>query len=79
MNAFLKLQQIRNIVRKRKKSYKNSSAEPRIVYLHVILFRIHEGGTGAEKEFDTILQVTLEQVLTQRLKQNTKWTAKVTK
>ena len=48
-----------------------------VVYLHVILFRIHERDTAAEKELDTVLLMKLEHVLTQRFKQTAKWTAKV--
>ena len=38
---------------------------------------MHEGDTDTEKELDTVLQMTLEYVLTQRFKPSTKWTAKV--
>ena len=46
-----------------------------LVYLHVILFGIHKTDSGAQKEFDTVLKMKSEHVLTQRLKQSTKWTA----
>lgn len=32
-----------------------------IVYLHVVLFRIHERYAATEKEFDTVIQMTIEQ------------------
>lgn len=41
-----------------------------VVYLHVILPRMHGKGTATEKELDTVLQMTVEQ--------STKWTAIVT-
>ena len=49
-----------------------------VVYHYVILFRMYERDISIEKEFDTVLQMTLENVLTQRFKQSTKLTAKVT-
>ena len=57
---------------------KTAEQVTRVVYLHVILFRIHEKDTATKKEFGTTLEIALEHVLTQRFKQNTKWTAKVT-
>ena len=50
----------------------------RVVYLHVILFRMRERYTATEKKLDSVLPMTLEHTLTQRFKQNTKWRAKVT-
>ena len=50
----------------------------RVVYLHVILFRMRERYTATEKKLDYVLHMTLEHTLTQRFKQNTKWRAKVT-
>ena len=49
-----------------------------LVYLHVILFRMHERDTATELEFRSVLQLTLEHILTQRFKQSTTWTAKET-
>lgn len=49
-----------------------------VFYLYDILFRMYERSTAAEKAFDTILQISLDCVLAQRLKQSTKLTAKVT-
>ena len=46
--------------------------------LHIILIRMHGRDTATEKEFDAILQMTPEHVLTQRFKQSNKWTTKVT-
>ena len=48
-----------------------------VVYLHAILVSMHEKGIATEKEFDTVLQITLKHVLTQRFKQNTKWRVNV--
>ena len=50
----------------------------RVIYLHVILFRMRERYTATEKKLDYVLHMTLEHTLTQRFKQNTKWRAKVT-
>ena len=78
MNAFLKLQQIRGILRGIERSrLKTPEKVTCVVYLHVILFGMHEKNTATEKEFDTVLYMTLEYFLTQRFKQSTKWTAKV--
>ena len=35
-----------------------------VAYFDVVLFRLHERDTATEKEFDTVLQMTLEDVLT---------------
>ena len=61
-------------------TYKEEMTEQvtRVVYLHVILFRMLEKDMDTEKEFDIVLQMTLEHVLTQRFKLNTKWAAKIT-
>ena len=39
---------------------------------------MHEKDTATEKELDNVIQMTLENVLTQRFNKSTKWTAKVT-
>ena len=39
---------------------------------------MHQRDTATEKESDTVLQITLQHVLIQRFKQNTKWKAKIT-
>ena len=39
---------------------------------------MHERNTAIEKDFDILLQVTQEHVLSRRFKQSIKWTAKVT-
>ena len=38
---------------------------------------MHQSDTATEKELDTVLQMTVERVLTQRFKQSPKCTAKV--
>ena len=38
---------------------------------------MHERNTATDYELDTLLQETLEHVLTHRFKQQTKWRAKV--
>ena len=48
------------------------------VCLHAILFIEHGWDKATEKEYETVLHITLEHILTQRFKQSTKWTAKVT-
>ena len=35
-----------------------------VACFHAVLFRLHERDTATEKEFDTVLQMTLEDVLT---------------
>ena len=39
---------------------------------------MHKRDTATEKESDTVLQITLQHVLIQRFKRNTKWKAKIT-
>ena len=48
-----------------------------VAYFDVVLFRLHERDTATEKEFETVLQMTLEDVLTSIFKQSTEWTKKV--
>ena len=43
-----------------------------VLYLHLILFRIHEKDTGTEIKFDIVIQMTLVYVLAKRLKQSVK-------
>ena len=42
----------------------------------VVLFRMHEKDTTTEKQLDIVLQMALQNILTQRLKQNTEQTAR---
>ena len=79
MNSFLKLQQNRDILYGRERNcLKTPEQLTCVVYLHVILVRMHERDAAAEKEYNTVLQITLEQILAQRFKENTKCKAKVT-
>ena len=39
---------------------------------------MHEKNTTTEKELDTVLKMTVEDIPTQRFKQSSSWTAKVT-
>ena len=39
---------------------------------------MHKRDTATGKESDTVLQITLQHVLIQRFKQNTKWKSKIT-
>ena len=39
---------------------------------------MHGRDTATEKEFDALLQMTLEHILTQKFKQSSKWAAKIT-
>ena len=39
---------------------------------------MHEINTATEEKFDSVLQMTLEHVLAQKMKQGTKWTSYVT-
>ena len=48
-----------------------------VAYFDVVLFRLHERDTATEKEFETVLQMTLEDVLTSIFKQSTEWTEKM--
>ena len=48
-----------------------------VAYFDVVLFRLHERDTATEKEFETALQMTLEDVLTSIFKQSNEWTEKV--
>ena len=48
-----------------------------VAYFDVVLFRLHERDTATEKEFETVLQMTLEDVLTSIFKQSNEWTEKV--
>lgn len=43
-----------------------------IVYLHVILFRVHERGTAPENKFDILMHIKLNHTLAQRFKQKAK-------
>ena len=51
---------------------------PRVAHFYVVLFRMHERNTATEKELDTVLQTTLEHILTHKLARSTKWIAIVT-
>ena len=63
VNAFLKLEQLRGILYRRKRNHvKSLEQDTYVAYLYVILFRIHEKDTAAEKEFDTVLQLILDHV-----------------
>ena len=59
-------------------SLKTNEQVTLLVYLRVILFRMHERDTATELELRNVLQMTLEHVLTQRFNQSTKWAAKET-
>ena len=48
-----------------------------VAYFDVVLFRLHERDTATEKEFETVLQMTLEDVLTSIFKQSNEWAEKV--
>lgn len=64
MNAFLKLQQIRKeLYGTERNLLKNPERITFAVYLHNILFGTHGGDTVTEKEFNTVLQMTLEHAL----------------
>ena len=78
MNAFLKLQQIRDILYGRERFRLKTSGQITSVF-HVIFFRMYERDTATEKRCDIVLQTALGHFLTQRFKESTKWTAKVTK
>ena len=39
-----------------------------VVYLHIIFFRMHKRDAAIEKEFDTVLQMTPDHILTQGFK-----------
>ena len=79
MNVFLKLEQIRDILFARERNWRNLPEQiTSVVYLHAILFIMHGRDTATETEFDAVLQITLEHILTQRFKESKKWTAKVT-
>ena len=56
----------------RKKSLKKPWLITSVVYLDVILFRIHKRDTTTEKELDAVLKMTVKHLLTQRFKENTK-------
>ena len=73
MNPLSKLPEIRNICYGRKRNHSKTPEQiTSFVYLHVILFRMHEKDTATETEFNTVLQMTVEHDLTQRFKQSTK-------
>ena len=65
MNALLNLQQIRDILYGGERNYfKTPERITSFIWLQVILFKMHERDTSTKKEFDTVLQMTLEYVLT---------------
>ena len=49
-----------------------------VVYVYVILFRMHERDTATETVFDIVLQKLPDGALAQRFKLRSKWSAKVT-
>ena len=79
MKTLFIVQQIRDILCGRGKNCLNPpELISSVVYLHIILVKLHEKDKAKEKESDTVLQMKPEHVLTKRFKQSTKWTAKVT-
>ena len=48
-----------------------------VVCIYITFFRMHERDIATEREFNTVLQMTLEHVLTQKFKESTKWTEKI--
>ena len=62
MNAFLKLQQTKDVLYGREKNRLKAPEQTISVFtVHVILFRIHERYAATEKEFDTVIQMKIEQ------------------
>lgn len=76
-NMWQKLPHIRNRLYGRERNHlKTPEQVTRVLYLHVISFKMHERDTATGKQLDTLLQMTVEHVLMQRFKQSTAWTAK---
>ena len=57
---------------KRKKLLKTRQQITGVGYIHVIVFRMHGRDTTMEREFDIVLQMTLEHALTERFEQSNK-------
>ena len=57
--------------KKKKNQWKSPKQIATVVNIHVILFMMQLRDKTTEKEVDTVLQMTLELVLTQRFKQST--------
>ena len=63
MNAFLKLEQIRDILFARERNWRNLPEQiTSVVYLHAILFIMHGRDTATETKSNTVLQITLEDI-----------------
>ena len=79
MNPFEKPQQFKDVLYGRGRNHlKTREQITTVVYPHVTAFRVDEKNTPKGKEFDTVLLMTLEHILTSRFKQRTKLTSKVT-
>ena len=72
VKAFLKLQQIIHILYEKEKNCLNiRELITSVVYLHIILFSMHERDKATEKETETVSRMALAHVHTQRFRQST--------